>query len=631
MSTTISTGLFNSSGAMNSPVINANAVTVSGSSSALLTKPSLAAQALATVSLPSYITDSSYNATNPKQVQMVLQSFATNLHRQPSEGEFNTAVAGLVAVTDDTNMTGTNNMYWGAAAFDNSLVNTTEFNTVHGLLGTLPGSLVGKTYVIAGMNSGQGFMTAVQLAQAGAEVYGFARTPEVYYAHVKSAIKTQWENNMPWEQYNGPIGVASSVFDNITFVKQDVRDLSGLTVYFKQFNYLDGSGTKVTGTLGDISLDGVLMACGINANSPELATGTPEWLSSSYISIAEDIAATPNRFVYPECSFNPSNPFTNTGGASSARYNNNINIKFWGGQFVTGLAVKALAVDPSKSTSLVYLGSLSRILSYNSLYTAGNKMQTHFLSGVTQYVSKMGYNIRVNNFAPPVVDTALNIALNSFSPSFQSKLLYSLTSNNMYQYVQTNLQGLLPFADYFSTFVQCDPSGNSTNWYVNQVMNAPFNGDPLTSGLMSTIIISYLAEGTPTYGLTQLWDSSSNGYMDALRFRNFLFNYRIVNPMISVGGVYSPVYMAAHLVDALINQSKNGLEFFGGCISTTSNLQDAGPTNPQLPINYYNWNNGAPQLLRAYIAGAVANADIKSYSGYDYLPTINGTKGYSIF
>ena len=104
------------------------------STSNLLIPPTFAAEALPDRPLPSYITDSSYYKDHIKEASMVIQSYAVNYHNQPTESEFKTAVAGLLAVKDENDINGTNNKFWGAAAFDSSLINTSKFNEVHGLL-----------------------------------------------------------------------------------------------------------------------------------------------------------------------------------------------------------------------------------------------------------------------------------------------------------------------------------------------------------------------------------------------------------------------------------------------------------------------------------------------------------------
>jgi NAD(P)-dependent dehydrogenase (short-subunit alcohol dehydrogenase family) len=643
---------------LNAPVINFTAPL----SNSQLVPPTTAALAqpyiplsAAITSLPNY----SDGTTRGAQVsQMIVQSYAYNYGREPSPTEFNTAYAGLIAVTGDNNMTGTNNQYWGADAFDNTLINTTEFNSVNGLIGTIPGafsglpgavgagSLAGKQYIVAGMSSGYGFMAAVQLAQAGANVYGFARSSNVFLAHKNSALETQWSNTMPWEQYNGPIKVPAAVFSNIYFSECDIRSMSNLTTFYEQFNHLNDNGTPVSGLKGTI--DGIVVTAGCHGNTPLLSFGAPSWMADSYVDIAEDIAATPHRFKYPGQTFIPdvaggaaagwANGIPD--GAAGARYNNQINTKNWGIQFNTKFAIRTLAANPNP-TSYVLTSSVAKYQPFSDMYIQSNKTMSTFMTSIQNYVKTLGYNIRVNIYYPVNSPTGLNIAQNAHNPSIAAGVENALTGgsnvylryepgfpNRSYPTVQGAIATTVPslasvaplicntFTDYFTSFVKCANDGSSTDWYID---------------IGNSTLLSFLIVGSntgpysiPTYGITAPYEVNPlTGEINALGFRNQLFTSRVVTPITNYAGVTSPMYNAAHFVDALINPSKTGGHYVGKQIKGIA---------PNGPFNLY--NAALPiSALRVLLANDVANADLKSYTGTDpYLRSIAGDSvGLTVF
>jgi hypothetical protein len=371
-------------------------------------------------------------------------------------------------------------------------------------------------------------------------------------------------------------------------------------------------------------------------------------MSDSYIDIAEDIAATPNRFTYPTQTFIPdvaggvaagwANGITD--GAAGARYNNQVNTKNWGIQFNTKFAIRTLAANPS-ATSYVLTASASKYLAPSDMYSHSNKVMTTFMLPIQNYVKALGYNIRCNIYYPVNSPTGLNIAQNAHNPSIAAGLENSLTGGSnvylqfepavpdrSYPNVQGTIAAVAPslsayaplicntFTDYFTSFVKCDASGTNTDWYID------IGNNTLLSLLIAGSNAAPLSQ--PTYGITSLYASNvSTGQIDALGFRNQLFTGRVVVPLTNYAGVTSPMYNAAHFVDALINPAKTGGNYVGKQIKGIAPYQPFNLYNAALPVS----------ALRVLLAMDVSNADLKSYTGTDpYLRSLAGDSvGLSVY
>ena len=137
------------------------------------------------------------------------------------------------------------------------------------LLGLHSLSMTGEITVLTGISSGIGFALAVEIASRGGQVYGCARSREVYASQQKCAmsdgralyetavatasghVEDEWRNlpngchMLPQEYdplYAGRVGVHADVFDRIHFTEVDVRDMDQVEEWIQKIRSTIGNG-----------------------------------------------------------------------------------------------------------------------------------------------------------------------------------------------------------------------------------------------------------------------------------------------------------------------------------------------------------------------------------------------------
>lgn len=143
------------------------------------------------------------NALRPFHAKMVNKHYLMALHRLPTDEEFD------AAVEERFPQNVMNSLYTSSSFVD-------ERNLPYR-------DLTGKIFACVGCSSGIGFQTAISVAQTGATVYACARSDHVFEYHKRSALKSRYEEFMPWNGYGGQVNVDRKVFDRIHFNTCDLR------------------------------------------------------------------------------------------------------------------------------------------------------------------------------------------------------------------------------------------------------------------------------------------------------------------------------------------------------------------------------------------------------------------------
>ena len=164
--------------------------------------------------------------------------------------------------------------------------------------------LSGKSVVIIGASSGQGFETALLLASKGAEVYCCARTNVLYNINIEASKTKSREDALSINPiYMGSINFKNE--SNINFTSVDIRNKSSVKIWINSIK------SKI-----EKNLYAVLFFAGVYASQKSI--------SDSYYSLNDSVNHNPTRFIPGKSSYE---------GATYPAINS-VNCSTWGYYFV---------------------------------------------------------------------------------------------------------------------------------------------------------------------------------------------------------------------------------------------------------------------------------------------------------
>lgn len=315
----------------------------------------------------------------------VFDAHMYNLAREPTVEEYSTWTARMLA----------NKAHEGSNDMDRELILSDEWDTAHGVTKPPSEDLTGRSYVVTGMSSGFGFLTAVELAVRGATVCGFARTRNVFDASIESARMAHKYDNVPHQNYLGRVGVADDVLARIKFREVDGRDYDAVKQFFETDLKQDCDVTNLAGMFLNHGTVGFMQF--------------PPYLSfdkNTYESLESDIAATPTRFS----------------AQTTYGQNNAINSKVWSYFWCVNFAMPLLNASSATDKSLLLTSSVSSIQPDDrEPYPLTNKLLNAWVPTLQRWIP----NLRVNTILPARHMTDLLFALPRIAlPSFQNETKY---------------------------------------------------------------------------------------------------------------------------------------------------------------------------------------------------------------